>query len=73
MPRHGSVALEGDGTSRCLRVTMAAVKGDQKTIDGNHPLAGENLHLDVEVTHVRPATTEELTQGRVVGTGAPAH
>jgi FKBP-type peptidyl-prolyl cis-trans isomerase SlyD len=30
------------------------------TLDFNHPLAGKDLHYQVEVTHVRPALAEEL-------------
>jgi len=44
-------------------ITVAAVNGDEVTIDGNHPLAGERLHFSVEVTDVRDATAEELAHG----------
>jgi FKBP-type peptidyl-prolyl cis-trans isomerase SlyD len=71
-PRQG-VQFKGEGPQGQALVTVTAVEGDQVTIDGNHPLAGENLHFAVEVTDVRPATAEELTQGRVVDTEAPAH
>ncbi|MDQ6997580.1 MAG: hypothetical protein Q9M17_02590 [Mariprofundus sp.] len=37
------------------------------TIDGNHPLAGQNLTFDVEVTDIRDATEEELEHGHVHG------
>ena len=50
-------------------VTVTAVDGDTVTVDGNHPLAGQVLHFDVEVTDVREATAEELTHGHVHGTG----
>lgn len=43
-------------------VTIAAVEGDQVTLDANHPLAGATLHFDVELVAVRPATGEELTR-----------
>ena len=41
------------------------IQGDQVTVDGNHPLAGERLHFDVEVTEVREATDEEKNHGHV--------
>ena len=48
-------------------VTVTAVEGDQVTIDGNHPLAGQNLHFDVTVREVRAAEAEELAHGHVHG------
>jgi FKBP-type peptidyl-prolyl cis-trans isomerase SlyD len=39
------------------------------TIDGNHPLAGQNLNFDVEIAEVRAATEEELAHGHVHGPG----
>lgn len=44
-------------------VTVTEVEGEEVTVDGNHPLAGETLHFDVEVTGVREATEEELEHG----------
>jgi FKBP-type peptidyl-prolyl cis-trans isomerase SlyD len=46
-------------------VTIVAIDGDKITIDGNHPLAGETLNFDVEVTEVRDATGEELAHGHI--------
>jgi FKBP-type peptidyl-prolyl cis-trans isomerase SlyD len=54
-------------------VTVTAVKGDMVTIDGNHPLAGQNLNFEVEVTEVRDATAEELAHGHVHGPGGHHH
>lgn len=44
-------------------VTVTDVEGEEVTVDGNHPLAGETLHFVVEVTGVREATEEELEHG----------
>ena len=41
-------------------VTVMAIEGDAIVLDANHPLAGEELHFDVELGAVRPATPEEL-------------
>jgi FKBP-type peptidyl-prolyl cis-trans isomerase 2 len=30
------------------------VKGDEIVIDYNHPLAGKQLHFDIEIVAVRP-------------------
>ena len=53
--------------------TVAAVIGDMVTLDGNHPLANQTLHFDVEVLAVREATTEELEHGHVHGAGGHHH
>lgn len=54
-------------------VTVTRIVGDMVTVDGNHPLAGENLHFDVEVADVRDATAEELEHGHVHGPGGHHH
>ena len=56
-----------DGTQ--IPVTVREVKGDEVTIDVNHPLAGKTLHFDVKVTSVRQATDEELSHGHAHGPG----
>lgn len=48
-------------------VTVAAIEGDEVTIDANHPLAGQELHFTVSVVDVREATAEEIQAGRVGG------
>ena len=50
-------------------VTVTQIVGDMVTIDGNHPLAGQNLNFDVEIAEVRAATEEELAHGHVHGPG----
>jgi FKBP-type peptidyl-prolyl cis-trans isomerase SlyD len=50
-------------------VTIVKIDGDDITIDGNHPMAGQALNFDVEVVDVREATQEELSHGHVHGSG----
>lgn len=50
-------------------ITITEIDGDDVTIDGNHPLAGETLIFDVEVVDVRPATDDEMAHGHVHGAG----
>ncbi len=59
---------EGD-----LIVTVVALKGEQVTLDGNHPLAGMDLHFTGKILDVRAATHEELAHGHVHGLGGHAH
>jgi len=47
--------------------TVEALEADKVKIDGNHPLAGQVLHFDVEVLKVREATEEELDHGHAHG------
>jgi len=46
-------------------IRIASVDGDDITIDGNHPLAGERLHFDVTVDAVREASADELEHGHI--------
>jgi len=54
-------------------VTITAINGDEITLDGNHPLAGEDLTFAVEIVEKRPATAQELSHGHVHGTGGCHH
>jgi len=54
-------------------VTVTQVQGDMVTIDGNHPLAGQNLNFEVRVEDVRAATEDELAHGHVHGPGGHHH
>lgn len=56
-----------------LTVQVTAVEGDQVTIDGNHPLAGQTLHFAIEVAEVREASAEEVEHGHVHGAGGHEH
>jgi FKBP-type peptidyl-prolyl cis-trans isomerase SlyD len=64
-------AQGADGEVR--RVGIAAINGDDITIDGNHPLAGEVLHFAVTIESVRAASQEELAHGHVHGPGGHHH
>jgi FKBP-type peptidyl-prolyl cis-trans isomerase SlyD len=49
------------------------VEDETVTVDFNHPLAGKNLHFDLELLDVRDATAEELAHGHVHGAGGHHH
>lgn len=54
-------------------VTIRDVDGDDVTVDGNHPLAGQRLNFKVKVVSVREATGEELEHGHAHGEGGHQH
>ena len=56
-----------------MSVAIAKIDGDEVTVDGNHPLAGKQLHFAIEVTDVRDASLEELSHGHVHGDGGHHH
>ena len=41
-------------------VTVLAIEGDEVLLDANHPLAGQELHFEVELVTRRVATSAEL-------------
>lgn len=64
-------ADSGHGHAQVVVVT--AVTDTHVTVDANHPLAGQDLHFDVEITGVREATKEELEHGHIHGAGGIHH
>jgi FKBP-type peptidyl-prolyl cis-trans isomerase SlyD len=65
--------LQAQSEHGARSVTVTQVVGDMVTIDGNHPLAGQNLNFDVKIENVRTATEEELSHGHVHGPGGHHH
>ena len=61
--------FQADSSSGPAIVTITKVEGDNITIDGNHPLAGEQLTFEVEVMDIRPATETEMEHGHIHGAG----
>lgn len=54
-------------------VTIRDIDGDDVTVDGNHPLAGQRLNFDVKVVNVRDANPEEIAHGHIHGEGGHHH
>ncbi|MBU6246675.1 MAG: peptidylprolyl isomerase [Xanthomonadaceae bacterium] len=65
--------FQGRGPQGVINVTVTKVEDGVVHIDGNHPLAGQTLHFDVQVTEVREATDEERQHGHVHGPGGHHH
>jgi FKBP-type peptidyl-prolyl cis-trans isomerase SlyD len=60
-------------TNQGMVVTVTETGLESITVDGNHPLAGKELHFDVEVMTIRSATQEEIAHGHVHGAGGHHH
>ncbi|WPP43877.1 peptidylprolyl isomerase [Pseudomonas sp. AN-1] len=54
-------------------VTIRDIEGDDVTVDGNHPLAGQRLNFKVKVVEVRDAQPEEIAHGHIHGEGGHHH
>ena len=54
-------------------VTIQKVGMSVVDVDLNHPMAGKDLHFDVEIVDVREASPEELEHGHVHGEGGHQH
>lgn len=59
-----SIVLDMDGTRRSFRVVDTS--SDMVTLDGNHPLAGQDLVFEIETLAVRDATDEEISDSAPV-------
>ncbi len=53
--------------------TVMKIKGDTVLLDGNHPLAGQTLHVAVKVLEVKAASAEEITHGHAHGAHGHHH
>ena len=54
-------------------VTVLKVGSSVIDVDLNHPLAGRDLHFEIEILGVRDADETEVAHGHVHAAGAPAH
>jgi FKBP-type peptidyl-prolyl cis-trans isomerase SlyD len=43
--------------------TVTDVADGKAVLDANHPLAGMALRFEIEITHVRPASRDEIARG----------
>lgn len=67
----GYLRLDLGEQSKVVRVTQ--MNDTTVTLDGNHPLAGQDLEFDIEMVLVREATTEELAHGHAHGLHGHSH
>jgi FKBP-type peptidyl-prolyl cis-trans isomerase SlyD len=58
-----TIILPSNGHTQAYRVVK--VNDEEVTLDGNHPLAGQDLVFEIEAFAVRDATPEEISQSQV--------
>ena len=67
----GFLQLQLQDQVKVVRITQ--VTDDFVTLDGNHPLAGQDLEFDIEMVDSRDATADELAHGHAHGLGGHHH
>jgi FKBP-type peptidyl-prolyl cis-trans isomerase SlyD len=72
-PQKGMILSMRGPNGVAMPVTILKVKLNTVVLDGNHQLAGKNLHFDVTVQSVRKAKKEELAHGHAHGPGGHGH
>jgi FKBP-type peptidyl-prolyl cis-trans isomerase SlyD len=66
IPIQPGIQLElTDEQGERVGATIDSIEGDNVRLDFNHPLAGKELHFEVEVVDLRAATEEEIEHGHV--------
>ena len=56
-----------------VQVTVLKVGRFNVDVDANHPMAGQQLTFEVEITEIRDATEEESRHGHAHGPGGHQH
>ena len=65
----GSMVPMMDAEGRRLNGKVITIEGDAVQMDFNHPMAGNDLFFKGEVSDIREATAEELSQGQTQAEG----
>lgn len=63
---HFEVEIETEDGPQVTMATILEVSTDTVKFDMNHPLAGEDLHFEIEVINVREQSPEEADTGRIL-------
>ena len=65
--------LQAQGPDGVEVVTVTEITDEEVVLNGNHPMAGHDLHFSVRVGDVRDATADELEHGHAHGPGGHHH
>lgn len=58
----GSIVRLLDKDNTVQVYTISQIMGDHVSLDGNHPLAGQDLIFEIEAFEVRNASTQEIAE-----------
>jgi FKBP-type peptidyl-prolyl cis-trans isomerase SlyD len=72
-PQPGMMVQLNTDRGENFMATVLKVENGEVFMDGNHPLAGQELFFDIQVTEIRNASQEELTHGHPHGPGGHHH
>lgn len=67
IPPIGEILPLQDNQGNQFRARVVEVSPEAVVVDLNHPMAGQNLHFDIEILNVREATADELSHGHAHG------
>jgi FKBP-type peptidyl-prolyl cis-trans isomerase SlyD len=76
LPDHvgaGEVVELQSPEGQVVPAVIVEIGSEVVVLDANHPLAGEQLFFEIELTDIRTATKEELEHGHVHGAGGHEH
>ena len=66
VPAEIGIELElRDQSDHPVYARIETISADNVRLNMNHPLAGKELHFDVKIADLRPATDEEVSHGHV--------
>jgi len=70
--RHVGAEVQMENESGDVRTFyVTRIEGGLLTVDGNHPLAGKDLQIKIEIKEVRDPTEQERRQDGMVHTAPP--
>jgi FKBP-type peptidyl-prolyl cis-trans isomerase SlyD len=64
-PQEGQSYLANTPEGKQLPFVVKKVEDENVTVDFNHPLAGKELTVEMELLNIREATQEELSRGQI--------
>ena len=67
LPKVDEIIPLQDNQGNQFRAKVTELSPEAVVVDLNHPMAGKDLHFDVEILEVRAATQEELAHGHAHG------